>query len=286
MPGAWTAGLLMALSAEELERYLQRIGYPGSGPGPDLDTLQVLHRLHPQAIPFENLDSFSGKAVSLDPDAVFAKLVTEGRGGYCFEHNLLFMRVLKTLGFTVSGLSARVRWMRAEADLLPRTHKALLVELDGTPYLADVGFGGQTMTAALRLDSEAAQDSPHEPLQVSRDAGLYRVSSLVAGIWQPLYECSLEPFLPVDYETANWYVSTHPASRFVTNLICSRVDAGVRHVLLDRRHALYRGDGSSEVHEARSRKELEALLTDTFRINVAAAPASMQALDRLFEEDA
>jgi len=147
-------------------------------------------------------------------------------------------------------------------------------------------FGGQTMTAALRLDTEAPQDSPNEALQVRRHAGLYRVSSLVAGTWQPLYECSLEPFLPVDYETANWYVSTHPASRFVTNLICSRVDDGVRHVLLDRRHALYRGDGSSEVREVRSREELGELLSGIFRINVAAAPASLQALDRLFEEGA
>lgn len=272
------------LTAAELERYLQHIGYQGRPAVCDIDTLQALQRLHPQAIPFENLDSFSGRPVSLDPAVVFRKLVDEGRGGYCFEHNLLLLRVLQTLGFQVGGLSARVRWMRGDAEPLPRTHKALLVQLDGIPWLADVGFGGQTMTAALRLDTEAAQDSPNEPMQVTRDGRLYRIASLVAGTWQPLYECSLEPFLPVDYETANWYVSTHPASRFVTNLICSRVDGDARHVLLDRRYSRYHADGSAEIREIDSRPELENLLATSLRINLASLPDLAPALDRLFEE--
>ena len=235
------------LTAAELDRYLQRIGYSGRPLAADADTLQALQRLHPQAIPFENLDSFTGRTVSLDPAVVFHKLVDAGRGGYCFEHNLLLMRVLQTLGFDVSGLSARVRWMRGDAEPLPRTHKALLVRIDGVLWLADVGFGGQTMTAALRLDVTGAQGSPNEPLQVTREGDQYCVASQVAGVWQPLYACSLEPFLPVDYETANWYVSTHPASRFVTNLICSRVDGSGRLVLLDRRLSRYHADGSAEV---------------------------------------
>src|SRR5690606_25999814 len=121
----------MALSDDELQRCFGRIGYAGRQPGPDLATLQALHHLHPLAIPFEKLDSFSGKAVSLDPGLVFAKLVDQQRGGYCFEHNLLFMRVLETLGFAVHGLSARVWWMREEDPAQPRTHKALLLRLDG-----------------------------------------------------------------------------------------------------------------------------------------------------------
>src|SRR5438105_2739775 len=81
------------LSADELDRYCKRIGYNGS-PRADLPTLAQLHRLHPLAIAFENLESWCGRTPALDEDAVFAKLVDAGRGGYCFEQNQLFLRVL------------------------------------------------------------------------------------------------------------------------------------------------------------------------------------------------
>jgi len=33
--------------------------------------------------------------------------VSARRGGYCYEHNLLFRAVLDTLGFETTGLAAR-----------------------------------------------------------------------------------------------------------------------------------------------------------------------------------
>lgn len=274
----------MTLSDEELQRYFARIGYAGGQSGPDLATLQALHLLHPLAIPFENLDSFGGRPVSLDPGVVFSKLVDQRRGGYCFEHNLLFMRVLQTLGFRVQGLSARVWWMREEDPAQPRTHKALLLRLDGVPWLVDVGFGGQTMTAPLRLDLQEVQATPHEPFRISQADGLYRVSAEVAGQWRTLYDCSLEPWLPVDYETSNWYVCTHPESRFTSNLICARVDAGGRHALLNRDYARYRPGVAPEKHEGLERAELERVLAEVLGINLAAVPGLGQTLDRLYRE--
>ena len=47
-----------------LARYFTRIGYHGPAE-PTLDVLRQLHLLHPQAIPFENIDAYSGLGVSL-----------------------------------------------------------------------------------------------------------------------------------------------------------------------------------------------------------------------------
>ena len=53
------------------------------------------------AVPFENLDVLLGRRISLKPDAIFRKLVTDRRGGYCFEQNSLLRDVLTTLGFKI-----------------------------------------------------------------------------------------------------------------------------------------------------------------------------------------
>src|SRR5690606_17659533 len=96
------------------------------------------------------------------------KLVLSGRGGYCFEHNRLFGAVLESLGFDVTGLAARVLWEREPGSVMPRTHMLLTVDVAGEPYIADVGFGGLTLTAPLRLVPDLEQPTPHETFRVQR----------------------------------------------------------------------------------------------------------------------
>src|SRR5690606_41012673 len=93
----------------DLAAYAERVGYAGALE-PSLETLRALHRLHPLAIPFENLTTLLGDSPRLDVPALERKLVLSGRGGYCFEHNRLFGAVLESLGFEVTGLAARVLW--------------------------------------------------------------------------------------------------------------------------------------------------------------------------------
>ena len=81
-----------------LARYFTRIGYHGPAE-PTLEVLRQLHLLHPQAIPFENIDAYSGLGVSLDLARIADKMLARGRGGYCFEHNRLFQAVLEHWAF-------------------------------------------------------------------------------------------------------------------------------------------------------------------------------------------
>ncbi len=270
----------MPLVPADLDRYCKRIGFDGT-PRCDLSTLQRLHHLHALAIPFENLDPWLGRPVSLEPAAVFDKLVARRRGGYCFEQNLLFREVLETLGFRVRGLAARVVWQLPDGFVLPRTHMVLLVAAGEQRYLADVGFGGLTLTAPLDLDSRSAQNTSHEVFRLEHDGEHHALLANIAGAWQPLYRFGLEEQMPADYAMTNWYVSTHAQSRFVLQLIAGRPGAGMRHALLDARHTRHYLDRPSSQQTLANASALRTVLQEDFGIDLSGLPeldAKMTAL--------
>jgi N-hydroxyarylamine O-acetyltransferase len=266
------------LSARELSDYFARIGFVGTAKA-DLATLHSLQLLHPLALAFENLDSWCGLAPSLNELKVFAKLVRGGRGGYCFEHNQLFMRVLLSVGFQVDGLAARVLIPDA---VLPRTHHVLLVTLAGEHWLVDVGFGGMTMTAPLRLSTSEPQTTPHEPWRVQRLDEGYELSAWVQESWSAKYRFNLQTQTASDYEMANWYVATFPTSRFRSDLIAARVDHNGRHALLNNRYQQHRL-GQTSVHtELKSAAEVTAVLQNIFGIDTTTISGLPQQLAKLF----
>ncbi|MGH8259705.1 MAG: arylamine N-acetyltransferase family protein [Steroidobacteraceae bacterium] len=265
----------------DLEAYLRRIGHSGSRE-PTLETLRTVHALHPQAIPFENLDPYLGRAVPLDLASLERKLVREGRGGWCFEHNLLFAAVLRSLGFRVTGLAARVVWNAPAGAVRPRGHMLLRIDMAGEPYVADVGFGGLTLTAPLRLVPGTEQPTPHEPFRLIEDAGMFVLQALVRGEWRALYRFDLQPQLPPDYEVASWYLSTHPASHFVQGLMVARVLPGRRLALANRRLSVHRLGGTTEHHDLASVTELRRTLEEQFGLRVPAGEAVDSRLERLF----
>src|SRR5258706_13268600 len=154
-------------AAIDLDAYFRRIGYSGERT-PTLDTLRALQCRHTEAIPFENLNPLLGWPVRLDAASLEQKLVRDGRGGYCFEQNLLFLHVLKALGFSVLGLAARVLWNVPAGVITSRSHMLLRVDIGEEPYIADVGFGGQVLTGPLRLEPDTEQATPHEPFRLLR----------------------------------------------------------------------------------------------------------------------
>src|SRR5205085_12496143 len=111
-------------TAVDLDAYFKRIGYEGERT-PTFETLQAIQLRHVQTIAFENLNPLMGWPVRLDIESLQQKLVREGRGGYCYEHNLLFRHVLKALGFEVTGLAARVLWNEPHGAITPRSHMLL-----------------------------------------------------------------------------------------------------------------------------------------------------------------
>ena len=247
----------------DLEAYFQRIGYAGPRTA-TLDTLAALHRLHPQAIPFENLDTLLKRPVVLDAAAFERKMLSGGRGGWCFEHNLLLAGVLETLGFGVTGYAARVLWGVPEGVTRARTHMLLGVECPGAgpgadpgvggrsrdgadTFIADVGFGGLTLTGPLRLVMGIEQTTPHETFRlVEAGSSGFVLEILLRDGWKPVYSFDRQPQVLADYELSNWYLCNFPESPFMKNLMVARVTPDRRYALFNNRLSTHYLNGATE----------------------------------------
>lgn len=214
--------------ALDLSGYLRRIGHP-EVPFPTLSALRSLHLAHASTIPFENLDILLGRPIRLDMASLQAKLVRAGRGGYCFEHNLLFAAALQRVGFPVIRLAARVR--QGTTRLNPRTHMTVLTEVDGLRWLCDVGFGGDGLLQPLPLDGGETSHQSGRSYRVVEEDGAWVLQAADDGDWSDLYVFTLEPQHLVDYEMANHYTSTYPESRFRQTLTAQLPGPDVRAIL-------------------------------------------------------
>jgi N-hydroxyarylamine O-acetyltransferase len=250
----------------DLDAYCVRIGYAGPRTA-TLDTLRALHALHPAAIAFENLDPLRGVRVLLDPASVEKKLVGAGRGGYCFEQNGLFALALSALGFKVAGLAARV-YVKTEPGKIRRSHMLVKVDLPEGAYIADVGFGAWALSGPLKLLDTGEQETPHGAFRVTPVGDYFDVQTVIDGQWTTLYRFMLEEQTPADYEVANWYCSTHPVSKFLTELMVARLPAGRRLGMLNNRLSIHYPDGRAERRELNSAAELADVLENEFLIRL------------------
>ncbi len=266
-----------ATDSFDLDGYFRRIGYDGPREA-TLDVLRAIHDLHPQAIPFENLDPFMGINVDLDPAAVHDKLVGSRRGGYCFEHNLILKRALSTLGFTVTALAARVLWGQPEDAITPRSHQLLHVEIDGQSWLADTGFGGQTLTAPILVESGLEQETPHERFRIIETGDYHRLQSHVEGEWRTLYRFDFAPQFDVDFKVSSHFLCTNPASHFVTTLALARTAPGKRFTVRGNSFAIHETGGRTERREIASADELVEIVESVFGIDIADRAAFQEML--------
>jgi N-hydroxyarylamine O-acetyltransferase len=208
------------LTGQQLDRYLARVGYSGPRDA-TLATLRALHRAHLLAIPYENLDIHLGVPLTLDPEAMFTKLVDERRGGWCYEMNGLFGRVLETLGFDVRYLSGAVgratRGWRAQGN-----HLVLLVRLD-RPWIADVGFGDGFLTPLPLEPGNYWQGFLQ--YRVSRDGPRWRVHNHEFG-GADGFDFTLTPRALEDFGAQCRELQTSPDSSFVKSTVCERFVPG------------------------------------------------------------
>ncbi|UQA58660.1 arylamine N-acetyltransferase family protein [Polyangium aurulentum] len=264
----------------DLDAYFQRIGYTGPRAA-TLDVLRDIVRRHAETIPFENLSPFLGWPVPLDLPSLEKKLLHERRGGYCFEQNRVLQVVLQSLGFRITPLAARVLWNIPEDTITPRSHMLLRVDLDEGPYIADVGFGGQTPTGPLRLETGIEQSTPHEPYRLFDKAGYIVMQAKAGESWRTTYRFDLQEQFQADFEVTNYYLSTHPNSHFRTTLRVARPAPGCRYTLLNRQMSIHHVDGPTERRVLESAAEMRQALERDFLIAVPDTPDLDAAFERL-----
>jgi N-hydroxyarylamine O-acetyltransferase len=204
-----------------------------------------------------------GRGIAIDSDAVFAKLVTARRGGYCFEQNRLFGDALDALGFVWRPLLARV-WLGVDGPPPPKTHTLCLVTIDGQDWIADAGFGGAYAPPMPLADGETAPAPDGAIFRLMRDPlygwmlerdghpGTTDGRGVGEG-WMPQFSFDLEPVFASDLALSNRWTSTAPGTRFLTLRIVSIALPQGFASLTDRSYRRRNGDkeASGEIDDPR-----------------------------------
>jgi N-hydroxyarylamine O-acetyltransferase len=100
--------------------------------------------------------------------------------------------------------------------------------------------------------------------------------------WRPVFSFDDVSFYPVDFEAANWFVSTNPDSIFVKDLIVVRPTADRRQILNNTTLSIRDPDGSVRRQTLASVDELRSTVTGMFGVQLPASAAVDRAFERLF----
>ena len=246
------------------DAYLRRINY--SGPlHPSPETLRGLHLAHLLTVPFENLDIHLGRPIILEDAALFDKIVERRRGGFCYELNGLFCRLLRELGFSASKLSAAVA--NPEGGFDPYfDHMALSVQLERL-WLADVGFG-DSFRQPLLLDEAGDQSAESDDYAVERSGDeLILMQRSQGDSGKPQYRFLLQPYEYADYAEMCHFHQTSPKSPFTRGQVCTLATSDGRITLRDMRLiTTVRGDKHERLIS--DQEERRNLLHDLFGIDL------------------
>lgn len=214
----------------DAKTYLERIKYSDSLL-PSFETLRDLQIAHLLSVPFENLDIHTGRQIILKEDLLFDKIVTRGRGGFCYELNGLFAALLRELGFSVTLLTAGVA--KPTGGFGPDfDHMALMITLENK-WLVDVGFGDSSREPLL-IDLRDVQSNGGRLFKIREEGKYYLLSESGNGIeWKDQYRFTLRPCELQDYTEMCRYHQTSPASIFTQRKLCSIAKPDGRLTLSD-----------------------------------------------------
>ncbi|MEV5434739.1 arylamine N-acetyltransferase [Streptomyces sp. NPDC052682] len=271
------------MNSAQVDAYLARLGAEHPA-WPTVDVLRDLHLRHLRAVPFENLSVHLGEEIVLEEKRLLDKIVSAGRGGFCYELNGAFGALLAALGYDVTLLAARVYGPEGRLGI-PYDHLALRVRtVDGGDWLADVGFGAHSHFP-LAFGERGEQKDPGGTFRIVEagpDAAGVRgghdtVEAADLDVLRdggPQYRLEVRPRVLGDFVTGAWWHSTSPASHFMRSLVCSRLTGdGGRITLSGRRLTVTAADGTREERQLGSDEEVLAVYRERFGIGLSSVPA-------------
>ena len=250
-PSPWQTELL------DLDAYLSRVGEPAAAPS--RPALHALHEAHVRTFTFDNIDVILDQHPGVRLDAVQEKFVGRGRGGYCFEHNVVFAAVLERLGYDVERRLGRVGDPSA-----PRTHCVLVVTVDGERVLADPGFG-MSLLRPISLTDGAEDDYGgwrYRLRQVTLGAGWgWALERWRDEHWEAMHLHDELPVHPLDYVVGHHFTSTYPSIHFRQMLMLTR-HLPDRHVAVTHETVTVRRPGRPTEHRELRDGQLDDLLDE------------------------
>ncbi len=226
------------LDNEQRDRYLMRIGLSTEVKEPTAEYLDEIVKAQLRTVPFDDADVWvTGKEPSLATDDLFDKIVTRQRGGYCFELNLLFHRLLRALGFDAYMVIIHLGRRGSGPEVGAPAHCGVIVKIDGQDYFADVGYGGPVPDGCVPLNGETVNG------HFSYQNGVYTVVACHDndGTLIPRFTFKNTPCDPMEIVPLNLYVARRENSGFAMDLKMNmRFDDGFAEIG-GRRFRLNRG---------------------------------------------
>lgn len=213
------------------EAFLARIGLADTPIAHTKEFLGLVQTACVLTIPYENLDILRGKPISLATEDIYRKIVTEHRGGYCFELNALLHHMLAEMGFDVRSRFAR--YLRGESKIPFRRHRIVTVTMeDGAEYMVDIGVGQIAPRLPLKLVEGEVQEQNGETYRLTRDAELgWVLWDLHKGQWRQYVSFTTEMQVEEDFIPASFWCEKHPDSPFnKDNMIAIKTPDGRRTV--------------------------------------------------------
>lgn len=182
---------------------------------------------HLSKFSFNNLRVFfsPGQILNLELNHLFQLCIQDKQGGYCFELNKTFFYLLNGLGFNVKATLARVHYNNQGE--FPRTHRISIVDYEGVKYLCDVGFGPYCPNMPVPLKGTQV-DRFGRTFRIIETKKCYELEILRDGSFFSLYQFEdISIFNEKDFDLSNFYTNTHPDSKFLKELIVSKIDGDV-----------------------------------------------------------
>ena len=189
---------------------------------PSLEFLDKLVYAFQTHIPFEDINSAYLKVpVSLGIDDLYNKIVTQKRGGYCFELNCFFYTMLCELGFKAFPCQCRVvRGADLSSAHIPLLHRGTLVELDDKLLYVDVGFGGPSPSGWIEVLDGSIREIRGETFLIEKNGKwwtLFYLSS--SGEFEHIIQLLTNPCENVDFLPGNEFCSKNERAIFANTLV-------------------------------------------------------------------
>jgi N-hydroxyarylamine O-acetyltransferase len=214
----------MSSSPSWIDSYFKRIGYTG-GREVSYETLSGIQSSHLFSVPFENLDVFLGKDISLNQNDLINKMVYGKRGGVCTEQNTLLYSVLASLGFNVFRLLSRFYPFPVRGSKIGNIHSTIKVLLNNKQYIVDVGSGSFSPVTPLEIGYEGTLTSPYSSPRriISGENDLFKYQTILRGKWIDIYTFNLEEVPHIDWEVTLWHSISYPTAKYTSIMAVERM---------------------------------------------------------------
>ena len=245
--------------------YLDRIGINPESVSHTYAFLKELQQKHICTVPYENLDILNKKPIDLSKEALFEKIVTNHRGGYCFELGGAVAMLLCELGFPTKCYLGR--FLKGETSIPVRRHRVVVTECEGKRYVLEVGIGIEAPRAPLLLEEDIEQVCSNGTFRFSKDAFLgWVLQEKIEGEWKPYYSFTEEEQLDIDFIQPSFYCEKHPVSPFNKSPMVAIKTPDGRRAINDHDYKIFQNGELIHIEENVTDARLYEILASDFGI--------------------